>query len=71
METKSLLDRVRENIKEAIEGDCDFSDLTNEEIAVEMLAYAENVENENFIDIIEAVRQVRAEGIAVQKVKDA
>lgn len=66
MET-SVVNMVRENIKNAIENDYDCGDYTDEELAGDLHAYAADLENKTFESILQAVKIVRAEGIGCQR----
>jgi hypothetical protein len=56
-----LIETVREAFNDAKNNGYEFSDFTNEEIAVDMMDYNSELENEDFLDIIEAVSAIRSE----------
>jgi hypothetical protein len=66
-ETSTIIKYVRDNILDALENDFSFDDYTDEELAGDLIAYAENMENKTFEEVLAAVKAVRAEGIACQK----
>jgi hypothetical protein len=59
-----LIQQVRENILSALEGGHEFDNYTDEELAGDLHAYAEDLENKTFEQILQAVKAVRDEGIA-------
>jgi predicted house-cleaning noncanonical NTP pyrophosphatase (MazG superfamily) len=67
METSTIIKQVRDNILEALSNDYDFSSYTDEELAGDLHAYAEDLENKTFEQILQAVKTIRSEGIACQK----
>jgi hypothetical protein len=63
----TVLKEVRDNINSALEGGFIFDDYTDEDLAGDLIAYAEDMENKTFEQVLQAVKAVRAEGIACQK----
>lgn len=67
VDTNTVIKQVRDNIQEALANDYKFDTYTDEELAGDLHAYAEDLENKSFEQILQAVKAVRAEGIACQK----
>jgi hypothetical protein len=66
-DTSTVIKLIRDNIQTALEGGYTFDDYTDEDLAGDLVAYAEDLENKTFEQILHAVKAVRAEGIACQK----
>jgi len=66
-DTSTIIKYVRDNITDAIDNGYNFNDYTDEDLAGDLIAYAENMENKTFEEVLAAVKAVRAEGIACQK----
>jgi hypothetical protein len=69
VDTSTVIKQVRDNIQAALEGGHKFDDYTDEELAGDLHAYAEDLENKTYEQILSAVKVVRAEGIACQKIR--
>jgi repressor of nif and glnA expression len=65
--TNTVIKMVRDNINSALEGGYNFDNYTDEDLAGDLVAYAADLENKTFEQILQAVKAVRAEGIACQK----
>jgi hypothetical protein len=66
-DTSTIIKEVRDNILTALEGGYTFDNYTDEDLAGDLCAYAEDMENKTFEQVLQAVKAVRAEGIACQK----
>ena len=65
-DNRTTMDLVKENIKSALEGGFEFENYTDEDLAGDLCAYAADLEDKTFEQVLQAVKTVRAEGIACQ-----
>jgi hypothetical protein len=56
---KTLDQRVTDALQAAKDNDYNMFDYSDEELAGDLIAYEEDVENEDFADVLESVKRVR------------
>jgi hypothetical protein len=56
---KTLDQRVIDALQAAKDNDYNMFDYSDEELAGDLIAYEEDVENEDFADVLESVKRVR------------
>lgn len=59
MQTKTLAELVKENIDEAIANGYDLTGYTDEELAGDLIAYAIDLQDEDYYEVTKAVKEWR------------
>jgi hypothetical protein len=57
--SEELMKKISDNIKDASDNEYNIDDYTDEELAGDLLAYAEDCENETYEDILATVKEWR------------